>query len=155
MAAAEVWEADRGKAVAAEEVNMHSKIESGIMEISLPEKELKDLKSWFAKYVMSFQHADPEIQQNITLKEDHTHRVCKAIVEIGVALGLHHDALRLAEAIALLHDIGRFEQFTRYRTFMDMRFKSHAADMRKKEGTHDRSRGCGKRLCFRRLPFSM
>ncbi|MBN2812996.1 MAG: HD domain-containing protein [Bacteroidales bacterium] len=96
------------------------------MEIPLTEKELKGLKSWFAKYVKSFQHADPEIQQNITLKEDHTHRVCEAIVDIGVALGLDHDALRLAEAIALLHDIGRFEQFTRYRTFMDAKSENHA-----------------------------
>ena len=92
----------------------------------MSEKELKDLKSWFVKYVKSFQHADPEIQQNIILKEDHTHRVCKAIVEIGVALGLNRDALRLAEVIALLHDIGRFEQYTRYRTFMDSKSENHA-----------------------------
>ncbi|MBN1144207.1 MAG: HD domain-containing protein [Bacteroidales bacterium] len=105
---------------------MCAKVESGNMEIPLPEKELIDLKSWFTKYVKSFQHADSEIQQNITLKEEHTHRVCEAIVDIGVALGLDHNALRLAEAIALLHDIGRFEQYTRYRTFMDAKSENHA-----------------------------
>lgn len=96
------------------------------MEISVPEKQLNDLKDWFTAYVRSFQHADPEIQQNIVLKEDHTHRVCEAIVDIGTRLGLKDDALRLAETIALLHDIGRFEQFTRYRTFMDRKSENHA-----------------------------
>jgi hypothetical protein len=33
---------------------------------------------------------------------------------------------RLAEAIALFHDIGRFEQFTKYRTFRDSESENHA-----------------------------
>ncbi|MBL7226115.1 MAG: HD domain-containing protein [Desulfobacteraceae bacterium] len=43
------------------------------------------------------------------LKADHTSRVCEAIVNIGRSLDLSREDLCLAEAAALLHDIGRFE----------------------------------------------
>jgi len=35
-------------------------------------------------------------------------------------------ALAFAEVIAWLHDIGRFEQFDRYRTFADAESENHA-----------------------------
>jgi putative nucleotidyltransferase with HDIG domain len=96
------------------------------MHIEVSRKEYTKLKDWFTGYVHSFYSDDPEIQQNITLKEDHTYRVCREIETIGRELGLKGDSLRLAEIIALLHDIGRFEQFTRYRTFKDGKSENHA-----------------------------
>ncbi len=96
------------------------------MQISIGKESLTDLKNWFANYVHTFQYNEPEKQQNIDLKEDHTLRVCKEISNIGNQLGLNNDQLRLAEIIALLHDIGRFEQYARYDTFRDSSSENHA-----------------------------
>ncbi len=82
--------------------------------------------SWFRNYVKSFYTEDPKIQQNIKLKEEHTLRVCKEILRLGKALNLNRNALRLAETIALFHDIGRFEQFKTYGTFNDRMSENHA-----------------------------
>jgi hypothetical protein len=82
--------------------------------------------SWFRNYVKSFYTGDPKTQQNIRLKEKHTLRVCKEILRLGKALNLNKNALRLAETIALFHDIGRFEQFTTYGTFDDGVSENHA-----------------------------
>jgi len=96
------------------------------MQILIKNESLIDLKNWFTNYVHTFQYDEPEIQQNIDLKKDHTMRVCKEIIYIGKQLGLSDNELRLAEIIALLHDIGRFEQYARYKTFMDGKSENHA-----------------------------
>lgn len=84
------------------------------------------LKEWFYSYVKSYQTDDPEHQRNLDLKEDHTRRVCRQITEIGRDLGLNEEEQRLSEIIALFHDIGRFEQYARYCTFLDGRSVNHA-----------------------------
>lgn len=89
-------------------------------------KFLADLKVWFGDYVRTFRTKDKQTQQNFDLKEGHTRRVCREIVALGKKLGLKEDALRLAEVIALLHDIGRFEQYAKYKTFSDGRTENHA-----------------------------
>jgi len=96
------------------------------MQMSITLERLTELKDWFTNYVHTFQYSNPEIQQNIDLKEGHTMRVCKEILYIGEHLGLNDDELRLAEIIALLHDVGRFEQFARYKTFLDRNSENHA-----------------------------
>ncbi len=63
---------------------------------------------------------------NIRLKEEHSLRVCKEILQLGKSLDLNKNALRLAETIALFHDIGRFEQFRTYGTFNDKVSENHA-----------------------------
>jgi putative nucleotidyltransferase with HDIG domain len=85
-----------------------------------------EVKKWYTGYVHAFKFVDKGMQQNIDLKEDHTMRVCKEILNIGAQLKLSDDELRLAEIIALLHDIGRFEQISRYQTFMDSKSVDHA-----------------------------
>ena len=60
------------------------------------------------------------------VKEEHTLRVCKEILQLGKALDLNKNALRLAETIALFHGIGRFEQFRTYGTFNDKKSENHA-----------------------------
>jgi len=82
--------------------------------------------SWFRNYVKGFYSEDPKIQENITLKEEHTLRVCKEILQLGKALDFSKNALCLAETIALFHDIGRFEQFKTYGTFNDKISENHA-----------------------------
>jgi putative nucleotidyltransferase with HDIG domain len=87
---------------------------------------VQDLRNWFFTYVQTFKQGDSIQDLNIVLKEEHTKRVCREIVTIGEQLGLHDDELRLAEIIALFHDIGRFEQYARYKTFVDRRSENHA-----------------------------
>ncbi len=93
----------------------------------LPETVLHDLRGWFSRYVQSFYSADPVVQKTMVLKEKHSLRVCKEIVEIGNRLELSDNNLRLAETMALFHDIGRFEQFARYHTFVDRKSENPGA----------------------------
>ncbi|MBN1429960.1 MAG: HD domain-containing protein [Anaerolineae bacterium] len=96
------------------------------MPLSMSENSLSKLKDWFTNYAHTFQYSEPDLQQNIDLKEEHTLRVCKEIIHIGKQLDLNDDELRLAEIIALLHDVGRFEQYARYKTFLDSKSENHA-----------------------------
>lgn len=88
---------------------------------------LPDLKTWFEKYLLQFDATDPDVQKNTDLKAAHTRRVCENIRDIGKSIALSHQDLVVAEAAALLHDIGRFEQYRRYRTFVDRKSEDHAA----------------------------
>ena len=94
--------------------------------ISTNNQIVEDMKEWFSSYVQTFKHGDKELKQNIVLKEDHTKRVCKEIVNIGKQLGINDNELRLSEVIALFHDVGRFEQYARYKTFVDRQSEDHA-----------------------------
>lgn len=89
-------------------------------------EELAQLKSWFSGYVRSFCSGEYLQQRNFLLKEEHTLRVCKEIVSIGREIDGAAGELVLAETIALLHDIGRFEQYARHGTFFDIRSENHA-----------------------------
>lgn len=84
------------------------------------------LKKWFHSYVKSYKSNDPARQRNIDLKEKHTLRVCREMTKISKDLGLNEDEQCLSEMIALFHDIGRFEQYARYNTFLDSRSLNHA-----------------------------
>ena len=69
---------------------------------------------------------DAQIVDGIILKEKHTWRVtanCKALAE---HLGLNEHDVWLARMIGLFHDVGRFYQFTVYRTFNDALSENHA-----------------------------
>jgi len=92
----------------------------------LLEKQLLELKDWFKTYIKGFYNNDPSIQAGIGQKEKHTLRVCEKTVRIGLSLDLDSEDIRLAETAALFHDIGRFRQFTVYRTFNDRRSENHA-----------------------------
>jgi HD domain-containing protein len=85
------------------------------------------LREWFDAYCRKFLTDDEEANRNILLKEEHTRRVCVFMGRIAENLGLAEDDRLLAEAIALCHDVGRFEQYRRYRTFKDSESVNHAA----------------------------
>lgn len=90
-------------------------------------RDISSLNNWVENYIDDFIADDKVIQENVDLKRNHTYRVREAILDIGASLGLTTDDLYIAEACALLHDIGRFEQYRRYRTFSDSRSENHAA----------------------------
>jgi putative nucleotidyltransferase with HDIG domain len=83
------------------------------------------LNDRFEDYNKRFSSFDAVVKENIDLKLEHTRRVREEILDIGRSLGLAVEDLQLADAIALLHDIGRFEQYSRYRTFVDHKSEDH------------------------------
>lgn len=91
------------------------------------QKLLPDLQKWFEAYTHRFDSRDPMVQESMDLKRMHTRRVCEAVADIGESLDISKNDLCIAEAAALLHDIGRFEQYRQYRTFSDCRSADHAA----------------------------
>lgn len=90
------------------------------------EARLNSVKHWFSDYTGRFNLGRTDWQRSVSLKIDHTRRVCSEIRRIGEALGLDHSRLRFAELVALLHDIGRFEQFARFKTYSDSQSENHA-----------------------------
>jgi hypothetical protein len=88
-------------------------------------QRLKKFRAWFDDYVAGFYGDDEFINANLKLKEDHTRRTCEEMPYLAKELGLSDEQKRIAEVIALFHDIGRFEQFVRYRTYVDGRNVNH------------------------------
>ena len=83
------------------------------------------LKKDYAAYVAQFRGDDTVFNENISLKEKHTRRVCREILDIGESLRLNEEELFLAEASALFHDVGRYAQFEKYGTFVDAKSENH------------------------------
>jgi hypothetical protein len=92
----------------------------------MEQRQLEELKQWFYGYVKSFYGGDAYINANLKRKEDHTRRICGEMLYLAKELGLDESQSRLAEAIALLHDVGRFSQFVKYRTYNDARSTNHS-----------------------------
>lgn len=81
----------------------------------------------FLAYVNSFCGIDAICRANILLKRNHSLRVSALAGLIGRRIRLAGEEIALARTIGLLHDVGRFEQFTRYRTFVDRLSIDHGA----------------------------
>ncbi len=62
----------------------------------------------------------------IRLKYEHSYRVMREADAIVYSLGLEEDDSYLACLIGLLHDIGRFPQWEKYKTFSDSKSINHA-----------------------------
>lgn len=58
--------------------------------------------------------------ENIERKQKHSLRVMKISKEIAEKLNLTQEEIDIATLIGLLHDIARFEQYTKYHTFKDI-----------------------------------
>jgi len=87
---------------------------------------VKEYYNWFSSYVKKFYGEDSLVNQNIELKEIHTLNVAKHAVNIAKSLNLTEKEVNTAEIIGLFHDIGRFEQFKKYKTFRDAFSENHA-----------------------------
>ena len=89
-------------------------------------KRFIQLEEWFDNYTDGFRSDDPKIQRNFNLKIYHTKKVLENSIHISEALQLNDQDTYIAKASALLHDVGRFEQFKRYNTFVDKLSTDHA-----------------------------
>jgi HD superfamily phosphohydrolase YqeK len=88
--------------------------------------EMKCLRDWFHGCVHGYPDADPDGREAYALKIEHSLRVTEHCVALGKSLNFDGGDLFLAEAVGLCHDIGRFEQFRRWHTFMDGKSENHA-----------------------------
>jgi len=80
----------------------------------------------FSEVVDANLTSDKLIQDNIELKRTHTLHVCEEINNLSKLLNLSGRDSDLAYLIALFHDLGRFEQFARFKTFNDSVSVNHA-----------------------------
>ena len=92
----------------------------------MEQENLEQFKTWFDDYVAGFYGDDEFVNANLKLKEEHSRRTREEMRYLTNELGLTDNQRRIAEAIALFHDIGRFKQFVRYRTYNDPRSVNHS-----------------------------
>lgn len=85
-------------------------------------KEKRKAKERFASYVSDYDMNDAKI----SLKAVHTYKVAELCETIATSLALGEEERFIAWMCGLLHDIGRFEQVTRYNTFVDSESIDHA-----------------------------
>ena len=83
-------------------------------------------EKWIAAYGSSFHNEDQEAMWGIRLKEAHIGFVRRNCRELAQWLQLNEHDVLLAELIGLLHDVGRFRQWSVYRTFRDNLSEDHA-----------------------------
>jgi putative nucleotidyltransferase with HDIG domain len=90
------------------------------------ETDVLEIECWYRKYTRSFSSADSSVGPALRLKEDHCVRVAHGMGKLAAALNLNGEEMRVAVLAGLLHDIGRFEQYARYKTFVDANSVNHA-----------------------------
>lgn len=82
------------------------------------DKAIEEFKNYTSKYDIN--------DDMIRLKINHTFRVMDLCEELAINLNLDEQDTFLAKLIGILHDIGRFEQWTKYKTFSDRESIDHA-----------------------------
>jgi len=92
----------------------------------MEQSRLDAIWQWFDDYVPTFYDIDPEGLRNIQLKVEHTRKVCEVMDILAAGEGLLPEETCIAGAVALLHDVGRFPQYRRWRTFRDSDSDNHA-----------------------------
>ena len=90
------------------------------------EKLLHEMHTWMNAYMRSFRTNAPEVMRGIQLKEIHTGYVTAHARALAKHLGCYAHDMAIAEIIGLFHDVGRFRQYARYRTFNDAASEDHA-----------------------------
>lgn len=92
----------------------------------MQQADLDRIQRWFNDYVSGFLDLDPEGVANIRLKQEHTDKVLENMRLLAEGERLDEHACRIACAAAILHDVGRFPQYRRWRTFRDRDSDNHA-----------------------------
>jgi len=81
---------------------------------------LSPLEQDLTDYAKSFHTGDEGVDRNLRLKLAHTFRVRNEAAALADAEHFSPEEKTLVLRAALLHDLSRFEQFTRFRTFNDI-----------------------------------
>ncbi len=89
-------------------------------------QDIKPLKNFFRLFVEKHYTGEQLLDKNIDLKIKHTALVCENTEKITSSLAWPQCDSLIAYTIALFHDIGRFPQIVRYKTFNDRQSFDHA-----------------------------
>lgn len=84
--------------------------------------DLENAKKIFKKYVNNYDLNNDAISRKLY----HSYRVSEISENIAKSLKLSNEEIEIATLIGLLHDIGRFEQQTQYKTYDDLCSIDHA-----------------------------
>ena len=90
------------------------------------EELLKKMHTWMDAYMKRFVTDDEEVMQGIRIKMIHTGYVTAIARELAQELALCQHDVQLAEIMGLFHDVGRFRQYSIYKTFNDAQSEDHA-----------------------------
>ena len=90
------------------------------------EELLKKMHSWMTAYMNRFVTDDDVVMQGIRIKMIHTGYVTAIARELAEHLQLSPRDVQLAEIMGLFHDVGRFRQYSIYKTFNDSQSEDHA-----------------------------
>jgi len=96
----------------------------------MPPKE-RLLIEWFERYTARYRDAVDLLPAALELKYRHSRRVAENARLIALGLKLDESEIQLAEICGLVHDIGRFPQYSRYGTFRDADTLDHGLAGRK------------------------
>jgi len=89
------------------------------------ERKIKmDYKCWYKKFNDYAKNFDLK-KKWIMYKYHHTYRVVEYAKKIAISLKLKEEDFDLAILSSLLHDIARFEQWTKYETYVDAKSFDH------------------------------
>jgi HD superfamily phosphodiesterase len=88
--------------------------------------ELRPFLDRFDRYIERFHKDTPENQAVVDFKRLHSLEVLREAKVITSNLSLSARVTFLVHLAALYHDLGRFDQFSRYKTFLDARSLDHA-----------------------------
>lgn len=77
-------------------------------------------------YIHSFKSDDEVDNHNYNLKREHTNKVIGYTEVLTRSSKCDEDTVLIAEMSALLNDVGRFEQYRIYKSFLDTESKDHA-----------------------------
>ena len=87
--------------------------------------DLHRIRHWFPSFVAGFAGPDGSIHNTHKVKQAHSTRVAGHCVAIASQLGWDSGHIAAAEALGLLHDVGRFPQFLRFGTLFDAKSIDH------------------------------
>lgn len=83
--------------------------------------DIKKAIDEFESYASRFDLTNEQLNR----KYHHSYRVMKLSENIAKSIGLSEEEVNIAKLIGLLHDIARFEQYTKYNTFSDSKSVDH------------------------------
>jgi putative nucleotidyltransferase with HDIG domain len=83
-------------------------------------------QNWFAAYTRSFFTGGDALDLPLRVKIEHTAAVQANMAQLAGALNWPPEDRLLAELAGLLHDVGRFPQYSKYHTFRDSISENHA-----------------------------
>lgn len=88
---------------------------------------IQKIRKAFEEYASLYlSNRDESYSEHIKLKYEHIHRVCTEIKKLSKTFSMNDEEIAFTEVLALLHDIGRFEQFDKYNTFADAKSENHS-----------------------------